>query len=98
MQLICDLWHAPQHIPDRLKKIQTPIAVTHLGFIIREQSELFFVHAKLNASIQRICLSDYLIFLHKNVPHISGIRFEAICPQSIPVPTTFPYPSYVNQP
>lgn len=58
--------------------VQSCGMVTHLGFVLNEENELFFVHAKHNESIQKERLTDYLQrFLDSpSVEGASFLRFE----------------------
>ena len=54
--------------------VQTCGMVTHLGFVLNENSELFFVHAKHNESVQQEKLSDYLARFEDS-PSVEGASF-----------------------
>jgi hypothetical protein len=48
--------------------------VTHLGFVLNETDELYFVHAKHQESVKKERLSDYF-FRFSDSPSIKGACF-----------------------
>lgn len=61
--------------------VQTCGMVTHLGFVLNEADELYFVHAKHNESVQQEKLSDYFARF-SNSPSIEGASFLRVLPVS----------------
>jgi hypothetical protein len=54
--------------------VHTSGMITHLGFVLNEQDDLYFVHAKHKESVQQEKLLDYFVRF-KNNPTIGGAAF-----------------------
>lgn len=65
---------------DLTQQIGTHLNVSHIGFVLREQGDLYFYNASsLVGKVYKISLVDYLISM-SSIPSIQGINVQIILP------------------